>query len=138
MCQALVELVSARARRQFVNISLDAPEQAAEVVGFPDRVHVALLNLIINALDAMPDGGSLRITVARTTMVRVMVCDTGDGVDPASANDIWRLHYTTKPGGTGIGLHVTREVVEAHGGVVSQHANPGGGACFVIELPSAS
>jgi signal transduction histidine kinase len=136
-CQALAELVAARATRQGITVALHVPDRPAEIIGFSDRLHGAILNLIINAFDAMPNGGTLRLEVAHSHSVQVTVCDTGAGIDPHLTGDLWRLHYTTKPGGTGIGLYVTRAVAEAHGGHASHHPNPEGGACFVLELPAA-
>lgn len=137
VCQQLADLVAARAQRQHVTLTLQLGTQPAEIIGFPDRVHAALLSLIVNALDAMPGGGTLRIDVACGSSVRISVCDTGTGIDAALMERMWRLHYTTKPGGTGIGLTVARMVAESHGGRVSYDPNPEGGACFVLDLPSA-
>jgi signal transduction histidine kinase len=135
--RALADLVAARAHRQKVEIALDLGAEPAYVLGFVDRIHAALLNLIINALDAMPHGGALRIAVTRGAAVRVEVCDTGQGVDAAIADEIWRLHYTTKAEGTGLGLYVTRAVAESHSGRATYFPNPNGGACFALELPVA-
>jgi signal transduction histidine kinase len=142
-CQALAALVAARASRQHVAVALELPDEPVDIIGRSDRVYGAILNLLINALDAMPDGGTLRLGVAHAGHaqpphdVRVTVCDTGPGVDPDLTAKIWGLHYSTKLGGTGLGLYVTRAVAEAHGGRVSYHRNPDGGACFVVELPTA-
>lgn len=138
VCRNIGDLVAARARHQNVTLTLLMPDQPADVVGFPDRLHAAVLNLIVNAFDAMPNGGNLSLEVTRMPQeVRVIVRDTGPGVEAGAAEDIWHLYYTTKPGGTGIGLYVTRAVAESHGGRVRLDPNPEGGACFTIELPAA-
>jgi signal transduction histidine kinase len=138
ICRALAELVAARASHQGVAVTLQASDEPAEVVGLGDQLHAALLNLIVNALDAMPRGGSLCISVTPASQtVRIAICDTGSGIDAHTADEIWRLYYTTKPGGTGIGLYVTRVVAEAHGGRVSHYPNAGGGSCFAVDLPAA-
>lgn len=137
ICERLSQLVAARAARQHVDVRLDLEDSAADISGFIDRVHVALLNLIVNALDAMPEGGRLDIRVRRDAdMIRVEVCDSGPGIAETMRLDIWRLHFTTKPGGTGIGLHVVRATMDAHGGRVAHHPADGGGSCFRLEFPA--
>jgi signal transduction histidine kinase len=136
-CRALADLIAARASRQHVKLVVTLGTEPAEIMGFSDRVHGAVLNLLINALDAMPEGGILQLDVTRTASIRVSVCDSGAGIDPKIVDRIWSLHYSSKPAGTGIGLYVTRAVVEAHGGRVSCHRNQDGGACFALEFPVA-
>jgi two-component system, NtrC family, sensor kinase len=105
-----------------------------------DRVQLelALLNLVSNALDAMPGGGTLAIRAfAAADGVRIEVADTGHGVPSELLARIFDPWVTTKPvgQGTGLGLGIVREVVEAHGGRVGVRNNPDGGAVFSIDLP---
>jgi signal transduction histidine kinase len=138
-CQRLGQLVAARAARQQVEVRLDLGDVPAEISGFVDRVHVALLNLVVNALDAMPEGGSLDLRVRRDAdRVIVEVRDSGSGIGEAMGAEIWRLHFTTKPGGTGIGLHVVRTTIEAHGGRITHGPADGGGTCFRLEFPAVA
>jgi signal transduction histidine kinase len=92
---------------------------------------------MVNALDAMPDGGTLQLSVVKTTTIQVRLCDTGPGIASETLPDVWRLHFTTKARGTGLGLYVTRTTVEADGGTISYQPNPNGGSCFIIDLPMA-
>jgi signal transduction histidine kinase len=137
ICDTLIHLIGPRASRQHVEVHFTTSENVAEVKGFPDRIHGALLSLIVNALDAMPNGGRLQMSVSKATTIHIRLCDTGPGISADMLPDIWRLHFTTKPLGTGIGLYVTRSIIEAHGGTIRYEPNSPGGSCFVIELPPA-
>jgi signal transduction histidine kinase len=103
---------------------------------------MALLNLVTNALDAMPHGGSLAISASPTAAgIRLEVADTGPGIPPQVLDRLFEAWVTTKPigQGTGLGLAIVREVVRAHGGSIAAHNRAGGatGAVFVIDLPAA-
>jgi signal transduction histidine kinase len=137
ICQALADLVEARAHRQRVEMVLHLGGQPAEALGFADRVHAALLSLLVNVLDAMPEGGTLRIDIEQTSWIRVCVSDTGRGIGAGTTDEIWRLDRSPGLRGTGIGLYVTQAVAAAHGGRASYHPNVNAGACFVLELPAA-
>ena len=114
----------------------------ARLRGDRQRLQEALLNLLLNAAEAMPRGGTLtvRVRVDRGGVngpagVEIEVSDTGPGIPPERAERIFQPFYTTKPGGTGLGLAVVRQVVEQHGGSVAVRSVPGQGATFVIRLP---
>jgi signal transduction histidine kinase len=103
------------------------------------QLEMALLNLLTNALDAMPRGGKLAISAAgESSSVRIEVSDTGPGIPPHILDRLFDLWVTTKPAGqgSGLGLAIVRDVVRAHGGSVSAY-NRSDGAVFVIELPAA-
>jgi PAS domain S-box-containing protein len=96
----------------------------------------AVLNLIQNALDAMPHGGTLTLRGQRTaTAVRLQVQDTGSGMDAATLAQIFEPLYTTKPGGTGLGLYIVQEIVAAHGGQVTVESVVGQGTIFTLTVP---
>jgi two-component system sensor histidine kinase HydH len=139
-CERVARLSAARAARQRVEVRVDLPAHPVSVTGFTDRVQGALLNLVVNALDAMPDGGTLELRAwqdAGTTHLRV--ADTGPGIPDEAVPLLWKLHHTTKPAGTGIGLHVARATVESHGGTIAYHRNDGGnGASFTMAFPGAN
>jgi len=139
-CERVARLTAARAARQRVEVRVEVPGSPVSLVGFADRVQGALLNLAVNALDAMPNGGTLELRVwqdAETTYLRV--ADNGPGIAADAIPLLWKLHHTTKPAGTGIGLHVTRATVESHGGSISYHPSDGGsGASFTMAFPKAT
>jgi signal transduction histidine kinase len=107
----------------------------------PVAVHAAtlrraVLNLVQNALEAMPQGGTLTLTGRRTpTQVQLQVQDTGSGIAVAALAQIFEPLYTTKPGGTGLGLYLVHEIVTAHGGQITVASVEGQGATFTVTLP---
>ncbi len=96
----------------------------------------ALLNLTLNALHAMPDGGELILTTRRDGDWAVLdVTDTGCGIPLSSQSRIFEAFYSTRPGGSGLGLPTVRRIVEAHGGTTAFESEPGKGTKFSIRLP---
>ena len=98
----------------------------------------AVLNLLINALQAMPDGGDLiiRTHVARDQAI-IDISDTGVGIPPENLKRIFDAYFTTKKGGTGLGLPTTRRLIEEHRGHITVTSEPGRGTNFRVELPMA-
>ena len=98
------------------------------------RFKQAWLNLFKNAVEAMPSGGTITVRLSRSnTHVSLEIEDTGTGVPDGI--DIFEPFTTTKPQGTGLGLGIVREIVSAHGGVVSYRSTPQTGASFTVSLP---
>jgi signal transduction histidine kinase len=97
----------------------------------------ALINLLLNAKHAMPEGGQLIVrTTAKGDTVVVHVIDTGVGIDDHTAAHMFETFYTTKPGGSGLGLPTTTKIIEAHGGRIHVQSEVGRGTQFTIELPA--
>ncbi len=104
----------------------------------PRRVRQVVLNLVLNAAEAMPDGGTLTVrTRVASDDVAAEFCDTGHGMAPDAAERLFDPFFTTKPGGSGLGLGVSRTIVEAHGGHITfENLNPG--ARFGFTIPRRS
>jgi signal transduction histidine kinase len=134
----LDELLAPQARRQRVTLSTRVPDDPVTVVGQPDRLKQAMLNILINALEAMPKGGMLDIALERSDgRASITVRDNGPGIPPEVLDAIYDMHFTTKSGGTGVGLYVARSVMQSHGGTIDVAAVPDGGTSFTLKLPLA-
>lgn len=102
------------------------------------QLQQVLLNIILNAVDAMPGGGILAIRTLfdpPSESVEIAISDTGKGIEPGMEEKIFQPFYTTKRKGTGLGLAICKQLIEQHGGTISAGANPGGGTVFRIVLP---
>lgn len=132
------ELVAARAERAGVTVKLNAGDRPLTASVDPDQLVSLLSNLLINAVDATPPGGTVTVDAEGTGGggVRVSVTDTGSGLPPELADTLFTPFATTKPGGTGLGLAVARRVAENHGGTLVTDGVPGGGARFTLTLPA--
>ncbi len=106
----------------------------------PDMIRRAILNLVGNALDAMPSGGELRITagIVGNGGYAISVEDTGAGIAPADREKIFEPYFTTKSSGLGLGLVLSKKIVEAHGGDIEISSEAGRGTCLRILLPGPS
>ncbi|HTS29682.1 MAG TPA: ATP-binding protein [Bryobacteraceae bacterium] len=101
----------------------------------PDQMTRVLRNLVLNAIDAMPDGGTLTVrTLAMNGGVRLEVSDTGQGLTPEECERLFTPYYTTKTHGTGLGLAIVQSVVSDHKGRIAVESQPGKGSTFRIEL----
>jgi two-component system, NtrC family, nitrogen regulation sensor histidine kinase NtrY len=104
-----------------------------------ELLHRAISNLVLNAMDAMPQGGTLTLcTREESNKVQIEVADTGLGLTPEQCEQIFTPYYTSKPNGTGLGLAIVQSVVSDHAGRISVRSEPGRGTSLVIELPKSS
>jgi two-component system sensor histidine kinase HydH len=133
-----VELVQARARQQHVEIRVHRGDDPVSYEVDRNQFCTVLVNLCLNALDAMPKGGILEINLeaAPGTGVRLTVCDTGPGIAQEMSKRLFTPFASTKATGTGLGLNISQRIVEEHGGRLSGDNRPQGGACFAIWLPA--
>ena len=130
------ELVRTRARQQAVEVVVAVPEEPCAASLDAGQFGAVLVNLFLNALDAMPRGGRLTAELAADGRDwRLRVCDAGSGVPAEMMGRLFTPFASTKPGGTGLGLSLSRRVVEEHGGRIAAANRPEGGACFTITLP---
>ena len=105
----------------------------------PELMHRALSNLVLNAMDAMPHGGTLTVSAKpREEQVEIRVADTGEGLTPEECERLFTPYYTTKQHGTGLGLAIVQSVIADHAGRIAVESRTGGGAEFVITLPKAT
>jgi signal transduction histidine kinase len=124
--------------RERANIRLALElEPGASVLADRGKFQRALLNLMVNARQAMPDGGTLRIESKQLrSNVRIVVQDTGPGISPEDLSHIFESYFTTKPDGSGLGLAIVRRTIEDFGGQIACTSRIGEGTSFTIELPA--
>ncbi len=157
-----MDLEAVHFERQGIRCRLEADEGVPRIYVDPDQIQQVVANLLRNAREAMPEGGSIEIRIfvverhlyerrrmgRRSTdkvllpskgplaqFVRIRVRDTGKGMPEAVARRIFDPFFTTKSGGTGLGLSVSQSIVEEHGGVISVHSIQGEGTTFEVDLP---
>lgn len=139
-----IKLVRSHLERSKVNVEIDVPASLPRIHGDPQQLKQVLINLVFNAAEAMPAGGTLAIRAAagaaasaegRNELV-VAVSDTGTGINPDSMGSIFRPFFTTKKKrGTGLGLSVCDRIMKAHGGTVSVESKQGVGTTFYLRFP---
>jgi two-component system nitrogen regulation sensor histidine kinase NtrY len=123
--------------RTAIECQLQLADDLSPIAADPDLLHRALSNLVLNAMDAMPEGGTLTLRTSRQgENARIEVSDTGKGLTPEECERLFTPYYTSKAHGTGLGLAIVQSVINDHGGRISVHSEPGQGTAFVIELPS--
>jgi signal transduction histidine kinase len=140
LIEAIRPIVSAEAERHGIELRIDVPHGLPDVRVDSGMMQQALLNLALNACQAMPDGGRLRLGAAAASQKRVeIVCeDTGPGIKPEHLDKIFDLYFTTKQGGSGIGLSMVYRAVQLHDGEIQVQSIPGRGTTFRVLLPQAS
>jgi signal transduction histidine kinase len=133
--QCAQEMTAALAA-QGITLQLDAVDQLGLVALHANTFRRVLVNLLDNARDAMPQGGTVTLRGRRQgTTVQLDVADTGIGIAPERYRQIFEPLHTTKPGGTGLGLYIVQEVMAAHGGQITVQSTVGAGTTFTLTLP---
>ncbi|MDB4910811.1 MAG: hypothetical protein JWO39_1634 [Gemmatimonadetes bacterium] len=122
------------------HVMVEASDDLPLVRGYHDALSRALTNIVINAVEACPDGGTVTVSVGKRwyegrAMVELRVRDTGAGIPAERLDTIWQPYVTSKPGGTGLGLAIVRQTVLAHHGLVQASSTEGVGTEIVIALP---
>jgi len=121
--------------RPAVEVKLELADNLADVPADPEQIRRALRNLVLNALDAMPAGGTLALRTEQLDgKVALEVSDSGAGLTPEECERLFTPYYTTKQQGTGLGLAIVQSVVSDHKGAITVRSEPGKGATFRIEL----
>jgi two-component system, NtrC family, nitrogen regulation sensor histidine kinase NtrY len=122
--------------RARIECKLELSEPMEPIAADPDLLHRALSNLVLNAMDAMPEGGTLTLRTRQDgDLSYVEVSDTGAGLTPEECERLFTPYYTSKAHGTGLGLAIVQSVISDHGGRISVRSESGKGTTFVIELP---
>lgn len=104
----------------------------------PMQLQQILLNLVLNAVDSMPNGGTLNVRTSfdqGAGIIGIEMADTGKGIRREHVDKIFQPFFTTKPKGTGLGLAISKQLIEQHGGSITVAGNPSGGSVFRIHLP---
>jgi signal transduction histidine kinase len=142
LSQLLCEVLDvARPQLQKANVEVvqSLPNNVPEVFVDRDLLKQAVLNLVLNAVEAMPSGGQIRLDLMRRAeMAEIIVADTGNGIPLENRQKIFQLFFTTRPGGSGIGLASTFRIVQLHNGSIDFTSEVGRGTTFRIELPLAA
>jgi signal transduction histidine kinase len=120
-----------------VHIDQKLDPSVPQVIADPGQIRQVLLNLVRNARDAMPSGGTLTIATRAKDGASVEVSDTGPGIEPARLARIFDPFFTTKERGTGLGLALAQEIAREHGGELTCSSTPGHGTTFTLRLPAA-
>jgi signal transduction histidine kinase len=139
MVEAIMPIVRAEAKKTGVEVQVDCPPEVPMLRADPAMLQQALQNLALNACQAMPNGGKLRITgrAVRDRLVEVVVEDNGAGIAPEHVDKVFNLYFTTRQGGSGIGLSMVYRTVQLHDGEIEVHSSPGKGTAFRLLLPRA-
>ena len=137
--ERVMALVGGRARKQQVVLRFLQPESPAVAEVDGDQIQQLLLNLILNALDAMPHGGTIEVDLRppRDGFLEIYVRDTGPGIAPHIVPKVFETFVSSKETGVGLGLPLSRRIAEDHGGTLTAYNLPEQGACFLLRLPAA-
>lgn len=137
MLQSVGALLEAEGQSLGVRFVLDLDAALPSVSGDEELLRQAFINILQNAVQAMPGGGAVRIRTRPEGLdwVRVTVTDQGVGIAPEDLDKIFKLYYTSKPGGSGIGLSVVYRIVQLHDGVIEAKSQPGRGTAMIVRLP---
>lgn len=128
--------ISAQARMQNVRFDFRVPGEPVQLKGNADQFRQVLTNLCVNALEAMAEGGSLSLTADRVDHhMLIRVADTGVGMDEQTAQQAFRMHFSTKSTGNGVGLNGVQQIVESMDGHIAFETAPGEGTAFEVRLP---
>jgi len=135
LAQEVVTLVGVDARRKNIDLRIDLANEAW-VNGDSDLLTQAILNVVVNAVEALKEGGRLTIQTARTgEECQISITDSGAGIAPEVQDKIFNLYFTTKENGSGIGLAMTFRAVQLHSGTIDFVSKQGHGTTFRLRFP---
>jgi len=139
MVHSTVGMLAAECRKRGVDVNVDLPCELPPVRADRGKLQQALLNFTLNGVEAMDEGGTLTITARPTEgrTVEIEIADTGRGLAPDELERVFEPFFSTKTGGVGLGMPISRKIIEAHEGHVRIDSSPGKGATVRIALPAA-
>lgn len=133
----LLDLLAPQADRASIRLRRSLAPALPRIQADASLLRGAVLNLLVNAQQAMPKGGEIEVaTEANGRHAVLTVRDTGEGIAPENVDKIFNLYFSTKPGGTGLGLPMAKRIVEEHGGTIAVESRPGQGTQFTVRLPA--
>lgn len=134
--ESVVQLTGHTGERKGTSIEVRVPDGTPQIQGDPEQLQQVILNLTLNAIQAMPEGGRIVLEAEQQgSEFVIQVIDEGDGMDDANLDKIFDPFYTTKQSGTGLGLAVAHQIVDQHGGILKATANKEKGMTFSVVLP---
>ncbi len=141
LLETILNLTGQQMQRHHIRVELHRDQAVPVIVASADQLMQVFMNLVLNAIDVMPDGGTLKIATnvdrsrADFAAICVKVSDTGCGIAPEVLPRIFEPFFTTKEDGTGLGLAISFEIVKSLGGEITVVSQPGAGATFTVVLP---
>ena len=136
LLQHVLSLTSQQLGQRHIQVATDLPKSLPAIYAVSSQIQQIFFNLILNALDAMPGGGEMKIKAHELDRgIEMIFQDTGPGIPEDKRNNIFEPFYSTKDGGTGLGLTVSYNIVTAHGGTLDLVDGDEPGACFRLFLP---
>ncbi len=137
LAREVTEFVTPQARLAKIEVDFSSPSEPALIRGDSDLLKQAILNLVTNAIDAMHEGGRLQVRIDQSgDKLTLEISDTGPGIPPELRDKVFQLYFTTKTGGSGIGLAMTFRAVQLHNGTISFKSEAGSGTTFRLEFPA--
>ncbi len=135
-----LNLIEGRRLESRIHVEYEVPSTPVMILGDAEQLNQVFVNLLQNAIEAMPDGGVLRLEIRPDNLLNsacIAVADNGNGISESIQHRLFEPFATTKARGTGLGLAISRRIIHQHGGTIRAENLPGSGALFVVELPLA-
>lgn len=136
VCDSIKELIREKARKRGIRFDVSLPERPVTLNMNMNQLYQILLNLVLNAMDAMPNGGTVHMQSARMNgTLQMIITDEGTGIPKDTLDKIWETFYTTKKEGTGLGLPIVKRIVEENNGEIHLESTKGKGTTVELTLP---
>jgi signal transduction histidine kinase len=131
-----LNIIEHQAEEQNVKISVIEHENASKILADSEVLRSVFNNLFLNAIQAMPNGGNLNISLSPDEeLVKIEVSDTGEGISDENLPKIFEPYFSTKETGTGLGLAIVKRIVDEHNGTIEVESKEGNGTTFTVKLP---